>query len=44
MLKLLKEKLKSWKSQEMKLGPLNRLCGPFAVFRPGVSKDMAVHF
>ena len=26
----------SWKSQEMKPGPSNRLCGPFVVFRHGV--------
>lgn len=35
--KLLQEIEKNWKSQEMKTGPLNRLCGP------SVQKDLAIN-
>ncbi len=33
-------RLKSWKSQETKLGVLNRCCGQFAIFRPGVPRKI----
>ncbi len=38
-LKLMRETLKSWKSQETKPGPLNRCCGRFTIFRPGVLRS-----
>ena len=38
-LKLMTEKLKSWKGQETKPRPLNRQCGPFTVFRSDVSRQ-----
>ncbi len=38
----MRKKLKSWKIQETKPEPLNRLCGPFAIFRPGVKKNLTV--
>ncbi len=38
-LKLIRETLKSWKSQETKLGPSNRHYDQFAVFRLGVPRE-----
>ncbi len=35
-----RETLKSWESQDAKRGPLNRRCGQFAVFRPGVRRKI----
>ncbi len=39
-LKLTRETQKSRKSQEMKPGWINRRCGQFAVFKPGVPKEI----